>query len=33
MAYTKIELFKSDLQVCAKLFKALARPVRLAIKF
>ena len=31
MAYSKIELFKSDLQVCAGLYKALAHPARLAI--
>ena len=31
MAYAKIELFNSDLQVCAGLFKALAHPARLAI--
>jgi DNA-binding transcriptional ArsR family regulator len=31
MAYAKIELFNSDLQVCAELYKALAHPARLAI--
>jgi len=31
MAISKIELFNSDLQVCAELFKALAHPARLAI--
>lgn len=31
MAYSKIDLFSSELQVCAGLFKALAHPARLAI--
>jgi len=31
MAYAKIELFDSELQVCAELFKALGHPARLAI--
>jgi len=31
MAYAKIELFSSELQECAELFKALAHPARLAI--
>src|SRR5450759_5295912 len=31
MAYPKNELFCSELQVCAELFKALAHPARLAI--
>ena len=31
MAFAKIELFNSDLQVCAELYKALAHPARLAI--
>jgi len=31
MAYSKIELFNSDLQRCAGLYKALAHPARLAI--
>jgi len=31
MAYAKIELFNSDLQVCAEFYKALAHPARLAI--
>jgi DNA-binding transcriptional ArsR family regulator len=31
MAYSKTELFSTDLQECAELFKALAHPARLAI--
>jgi len=31
MAYSKTELFSSELQVCAGLFNALAHPARLAI--
>lgn len=31
MAYSKIELFSSELQECAVLYKALAHPARLAI--
>ena len=31
MAFAKIELFSSELQGCAELFKALAHPARLAI--
>jgi ArsR family transcriptional regulator, arsenate/arsenite/antimonite-responsive transcriptional repressor len=31
MAYSKTELFSTELQECAELFKALAHPARLAI--
>lgn len=31
MAYSKSELFSSELQVCSALFKALAHPARLVI--
>jgi ArsR family transcriptional regulator, arsenate/arsenite/antimonite-responsive transcriptional repressor len=31
MAYSKTELFSSELQECAELFKALAHPARLSI--
>ena len=31
MAYAKIELFETELQECAELFKAMAHPARLAI--
>jgi ArsR family transcriptional regulator len=31
MAYSKTELFNSDLQICAAMFKALGHPARLAI--